>query len=234
MKHHFILSTTFLFLFVFFGNPRAFAQEPAIASQATPANTDTLVNVVNLTNTPIEIVEELVSDIYFQEALASFDKENNQEAALHIRIAAQEVLKEAPKEYRKLPLRLVEHRAGELLALSLMVEAGVVKDRRVLQQHFADAGESIAHRYYESANALIDGNPEALANRLAGLSLQLRSSKEYHNAAEKGRMGGIADEAAGLATDARNGKTNGRQLEMPLRTRLKKFMEEVKTLKLEE
>lgn len=191
-------------------------------------------SVVNLLNMPIQIEQDLAADAYFRQSLQSFDKKDNLIAARQIRDGAQELLKEAPADPHDKGRKLVEQRVGELNALSLQVEAGKVVDREVLQNAFADADESLAHRYYEGARTLIGGNPDDFADRLLGLSVHLRNSKEYHNPTEKAAIAKVSEDAAALAADIRKMKPGERELSPELKARLDKIMAATKELKLDE
>lgn len=205
-------------------------------SQNTALNTPLkpLSTVLNLVNVPINIAQDLKADKFFQEALTAFSTKDNMNAAIKIRTGALEILKEAPKDENNLKYALVEQRVGELFTLALRVEAGMILDKESLQTKFADAEESVAHRYYESTNTLIAGTADDFADRLLGLSVHLRNSKEYHIPQEKALINDIANEAADLSVDIRKMKTGDRELSPALKTRLNKLMAEVKALKLSE
>jgi hypothetical protein len=230
-----ILSLAIFFIFIAYGIQ---AQKVDSTKTVTPLRgiqpTKKTTPVVNVLNNPINIEKDLAADKYFQEALTVFDKKKMLESAQKIREGAQELLKEAPKDDHNPQRKLVEQRIGELYSLSLRVEAGLVQDREVLQIDFANAEESLAHRYYEGTNTLIDGTPAAFADRLMGLSVHLRNSKEYHNPAEKTKTGAVADEAASLAAAIRKMKPGTQELTPALKTRLNQLMADVKDLKLDE
>lgn len=220
------------------------AQTP-LASSSTPAPNSARAgleqaiqpqpaSVVNLLNMPIAIEQDLAADHFFRESLKSYDKKDNLIAARQIRDGAQELLKEAPVSPNNPDRKLVEQRVGELYALSLKVEAGKVDDREVLQNAFADADESLAHRYYEGARTLIGGTPDAFADRLLGLSVHLRNSKEYHKPAEKAAIGKVSDDAAALAADIRKMKPGEQELSPELKARLDKIIAATKQLKLDQ
>ena len=204
------------------------AQTAALAQNAFAA-ADSSFKLVNLLNEPIALDQELISDIYFQESLAAFDRKNNSEAALHMRIGAQELIKETPRDKRASAKKLIEQRVGELFVLSFQVEAGLVRERSVLQKHFANAGESVALRYYEIANGLPPAAPPSvLADRLTGMSNQLRQSKEYRaDAAEKKQIAALSEDAAGLAADLRDAKPTDTELLAALKLRLNKLMSDM-------
>lgn len=207
----------------------------SVAALAQSANTpavaaaDSSFKLVNLMNEPIALDQELISDIYFQESLAAFDRKNNSEAALHMRIGAQELIKETPRDKRGSAKKLIEQRVGELFVLSFQLEAGLVRERSVLQKHFANAGESVALRYYEIANALPPAAPPSvLADRLTGMSNQLRQSKEYRaDATEKKQIAALSEDAAGLAADLRDAKPTDTELLAALKLRLNKLMSDM-------
>jgi hypothetical protein len=230
-----ILSLAIFFVFSVYCTQ---AQKVDSTKAATPLrgiqSTKKTTPVVNVLNNPINIEKDLAADKYFQGALTLFDKKKMLESAQKIREGAQELLKEAPKEDHNPQRKLVEQRIGELYSLSLRVEAGLVQEREVLQIDFANAEESLAHRYYEGTNTLIDGTPAAFADRLMGLSVHLRNSKEYHNPAEKTKTGAVADEAASLAAAIRKMKPGTQELTLALKTRLNQLMANVKDLKLDE
>lgn len=190
--------------------------------------------MVNFLNKPIVIERDLVADAYFQEALTAFDKNNLAKSAMNISEGAQALLKESPIDSHSIVRKLVEQRVGELFNLSLRVESYMVHDREILQNAFADADESLAHRYYESTNTLISGTPDDFADRLMGLSVHLRNSKNYRKPTKKGAVGKAADDAANLAADIRKMKSGERNLSPALKTRLNNLMAEVKALKLDE
>lgn len=190
--------------------------------------------VVNYLHQPILIEQDLAADQYFQDALHAFDNKDDQKTANLIRKGAQELLKESPEDTHNTQRKLVEQRVGELYKLSFQVESGLVNDRDVLQGHFADADESLAHRYYESTHTLIGLMPEAFADRLMGLSVHLRNSKEYHTPAEKPIVTKAAEDAAHLAGDIRKMKAGERELTPDLKIRLDKLMADIRALKLDE
>lgn len=190
--------------------------------------------VYNLLKQPIVIEQDLAADQHFQDALGAFDKKDFANAAMHIRSGAQELLKEAPVDDHQIQRKLVEQRVGELFNLSMQVESGMIHDRELLQDQFADADESLAHRYYESTHTLIGGPPEVFSDRLMGLSVHLRNSKAYHNSAEKLQIGKAADDAASLAAEIGKMHTGERELTPALKTRLDQLMATVKTLKLDQ
>lgn len=226
-----------LFIGIFgFENAQIYSQttNASVNSMADPNAPRKYSTLVNLVNTPIEIERDVAADKYFQEALAEFKAKNNVLAAAHIRDGAQELLKEAPVDEPFPQRKLVEQRIGELYSLSLQVESGLVHDPEILQDKFADADESLAHRYYMRTLTQIEGTPESFADLLLGLSVHLFNSKEYHIAAEKEKINAVAKECASLADNIRQMRTGERYLTPALKSQLDKLMLDVKALKLDE
>lgn len=189
---------------------------------------------VNLINVPIRIEQDLKADGYFQGALKSFDQKDLGAAARYVREGAHALLQEAPVFGDASKRKLVEQRVGELFALSFKIESGLVRDDDALKAAFADADESLAHRYYEASRTLIDESPENFALRLRGLGTHLRNSKKYHVAAEKAQIAAVSDEAFALADAIDRLKSSERALTPPLRARLDKLMADVQALRLDE
>jgi hypothetical protein len=211
-------------------------EKPAKPATAAPvAVKDTLAPIFNLLNAPLTENQDYIANVYFQEALKAFEAKKYEEAALHIRIGIQDLLRETPKQHHKIKNFLVEQRVGELTALSLQIEAGLVSNRAVLQNLFAQTLESVAQRYYEHINLLNGVHPEAIANRLLCMSVYLRQSEEYRaNAAEKAALLRASDDAAGLGADIRDMKAEGQLLAPEIKTRLHQLMTALREMRLDE
>lgn len=190
--------------------------------------------LINLNDQPVLIEKDMASDRDFAKALEWFDEKNTTQAAQLIRSGAQALLNEAPVDAKSPNRKLVEQRVGELYGLAMRVESGNVHDRETLQSSFADAEESVAHRYYTLTNTLIGAPPETFASQLMGLSVHLTNSKKYHVPAETAQVERVANEAADLALRIRQMKEDQRELTPELKADLNRLLLDVKALKLEE
>lgn len=229
--------THFLLFFMFLSLTRytVRAQETPRQKSENFSGKDTIVHILNLINTPLTEQQDYVANVYFQEALKAFDAKKYEETGIMMRTGVQDLLREAPRQHDRIKNHLVEQRVGEILALSLQVEAGLIDNRAILQDLFAKAHESVAQRYYDHINLLNGTHAEAIANRLLCMSVHLRNSEEYRtNAADKAALVRAADDAAGLGADIRDMKSKENLLTPELKARLYQLMTAVREMRLDE